>query len=228
MNHSNREEHYETEYRWPHCGFRNDRYGVSSTVRGGYYILVVAVIIVAYGGTAIASPNSRGLLVSVHVAFVLTLSSFFMALPGEPFVFWAVAPLTLLLSYAIFGHTFANSHQANLWHLITFFPLALLIPIAIVKEWAPPWYPVAALVLYSLLLLDHKPKTVPDRTLIGACLALSLVSLGLLVDVSDVPIPDWAADSSSGGFITFLVQASIFVGCGMAGLALPFLLLKEE
>jgi hypothetical protein len=206
-------------------------------MRGGYYILVVAVIIIAYGGAVLVSTSmprrdqlqSRGELVSLHVAFLLTLSSFFVALPGEPFVFWAVAPLVLLLSFAIFNHVFAYKHQVlNLWHLIDFLPPVLLITIAITKEWIPLWYPAAGLTLYSLLLLPQAPKAIPDQKLIGTYLALLLVSLGLLVDTSGVPIPDWAADPSRSGAIPFLVQASIFLGCGVVGLVLPFLLLKEK
>src|SRR4051812_40554190 len=162
-------------------------------LRGGYTILVVAVVIIVYGAAVLTFQDDRIAIDICHLAFLLTLGSFFVGLPYEPFITWAVALLAAYLSTAIIplileeDYSEPNNIKLHQQNTLAFFPFTLLVIIAIAKNWEPLWYFTAALLTYSALLWKKKPK--PAFDLAPSYTALTLISLGVLVSVSGIPKP---------------------------------------
>lgn len=200
---------------------------------GGYYIVVVAIIVLSYGGGVLAASDDRPIMTSLHVAFLMTLLSFFLGLPLEPWIAWLVAILATLLAYAVFRIALRRDYDASSQfkeyslrshYLFAFVPVALLVSIGVIRSWEPLWYYGLALLAYSLIMLQQDSMIAPNRFLVGTYLALCIVSLGALVDVSSIP----PLNSASGVvFFHIVLQILIFFGCGVVGLALPFFVIRD-
>jgi hypothetical protein len=233
---------------------------------GGFYIVVVSITAFALLNLAqISRAVRRGRYVPakpdsgptmdpyVHTAMLLTLGSFFVGLPQEPFIAWAVVPLAFVLSLSI-GRVIALSEEDPSARFIVAsaaFPPCVLVAVALAMHWRPLWYPAAALAIYSCLLFSPLSSQLVRRQilsepagnwtwsphlhlshrsrlhLLGSYLALFLSSLGLIVDVSGVSAPSWM-DLRSADIFPTVVQALVFLGAAVFGYALPLILFKES
>jgi hypothetical protein len=141
-------------------------------------------------------------------------------------------------------------------------PVVVLISVAAFVNWGPLWYPHVALALYCYLLIlrtekshpwkGHRPRAATvrpriegallfhsppqamnDRKQLGIYSSLVLVSMGLLIDVTDIRAPNWwawlfAFNGSHDASYQTALRIFVFLGCEIIGLVIPFLLLSEQ
>jgi hypothetical protein len=136
---------------------------------------------------------------------------------------YAVFQLALIKVTDLHTSPFAE-YELRGHYLFAFLPVAMLIAIGLIRSWTSLWYYGLALLTYSLLILKQQSTPSPNRFLVGTYLALCVVSLGALIDISNVQ----PLNAASGvAFFHFCLQVLIFFGCGLIGLALPYFVLRD-
>jgi hypothetical protein len=219
--------------------------------RGGSYIPWGATLIVIYGAALLIlveelkginvsdrweAPKAGAVsihLIALHISAAVLVVSFFLGLPNEPAILLFLTPLVAILIFALVGFILSATYEGIRFDAprsVAVVPPLVLVSMAVAQGWNPIWYPGAALLAYSGLLrmrASRQREAMFDRAELGAYCALVLASLGLLIDVSHSRVPSGLSNATKDVYV-FLLQACIFVGSGVAGWVLPFLLLRRS
>lgn len=195
-----------------------------------WWYLVGAVILYAAGiiaTTLYGSPTTYqadlALVVGCHCAFLLLIGGLLLG-QQDPLINLAIFVICVFVGLAISQLIFAD------WHIFGILGLVLMVAVAFFKHWNIPWlYFAVVLLLYAFIVFRLTFKGdrdfTDDRVLWGLHLALFFGVAGMLIDVEHLPIPDW-------WMLTDLYHPLIYLGLVVAsfaaGLAIPFMVLRER
>lgn len=239
--------------------------------RKGWFIPVIIFLIIAYGTALLIfshatesgkfyhreepdrdfdNYSAQIRIFALHVAFALTLATFFLGLHHQPFINLGMAPLAVLVSDCLVGMTLIaapESIKPNTRMMWAVLPVIVLLALAAFKKWDPLWYVYLALVYYCWLMIAHsmeeyrpwagwnnwpstllraRPTAANDRFQLGIYSSLIFVGLGLLIDVNSAAKPHWMP----GGLLFYhiIIRVLLGIGCVAVGLVLPLLLLTGK